>query len=206
MKSIYFFIAILFFSCTQDKGHPNNIFFVSNGYNLRRDSVEKGLLPGPLPPPVPFYMNYHFLVDSAGQLYYYQLDQNGWFCGTGYDYNVPLFMGLKPDKLFQVSETNVVEVVKKNILSQEPSFRWVIIGLKKDTIESNGLAKLMDMLKSDSNKVKWNLRKATLEESVIVDYKRKKLNYNSDSILWDTTKIKFINLPIKFTPPKPEVE
>ncbi|AEV99602.1 hypothetical protein A4D02_27560 [Niastella koreensis] len=138
---------------------------------MRRDSVEKGLLPGPLPPPVPFYKNYHFLVDSAGQLYYYQLDQKGWFCGTDYDYNVPLFMGLKPDKLFQVSETNVAEVVKKNILSQEPSFRWAIIGLINDTIESNGLAKLMDILKSDLNKVKWNLRKATIEESVIFDYK-----------------------------------
>jgi hypothetical protein len=175
---------------------------VSNGYESRIDSINRHANDPPPPPPAPFYMYYHFIVDSTGKMYYYQLNKRGWFCGTDYDFKVPEYIGIRPNDIVEIPENSVQDFIKSNILNQDPAYQVICVGLLKDTVSSNGLAKLRDLVQTDTSTARWFIRQATMEESVVLDFKKKQKRYYPEDIEWDSTRIRFVAASTNFTPPK----
>lgn len=200
LRTNLLFIMTFLVSCTEVPKPKENIFFISNTYKLKIDSIVKGLSNELPPPPLPpFYMYYHFLVDTSGQMFYYQFGQRGRPNRSGEGHVIPDFIGLKPNDLVQIPGSSVKEFLKINILNQDSSYRIVTVGLLKDTIISDALADLRDVIQAESNKAKWYLREATLEERVVLAYKMQQKDYNPENVKWDSTKINYPTTMIRFS-------
>ena len=199
-------LLIVFVSCSQRQKDTSDTFIVPV-----RKKPEIKTQPNEPPPPPPiqtYYLPLNFIIDTAGQVYFYQQQQYGWFCGTGIDWDTPpAFIDLKPKDLVQVPVTSIEDFIKLNIVKLDSNDRRIAIASLKDTINSVGLAKIFNVFKDTTNKIKWTFRKATQEEAIVLAYKEHNREYYSDNIKWDSSKIRFarnIKSDIKFTRPKVE--
>jgi hypothetical protein len=195
-------------------------FFYSCSSNLNKD-IDTFIVPEPtkaviidtlnnFPPPPPartYYFPFNFIVDSAGQIFFYQLQLPSWTCmiGRGWD-TPPEFIDLHPTNIVRVPEEGIPEFIKLNILTQDSSIRRVAIASMLDTIHSPALSKVMAVLQDSASHAKWLLRKTTMEEEVVLDHKKKQRAYLADEIKWDSTKVLYppkIDV-IDFWPPTPK--
>jgi hypothetical protein len=154
----------------------------------------------PPPPPIvkPYYTNFNFIVDSSGILYFYQQQTYRWTCGTGLDENTPPeYIDLRPTEIVVVPKENLRRFVELNILNYDADYRVVAIGLLKDTVTSEGLYTLTQLLRDTANKTRWFLRPATQEETIALNYKKKQARFYPEDIHWDSSKTRF--------PPKVEI-
>ncbi len=166
--------------------------------------------PPPPPPVQTYYLPANFIIDSTGQVYFYQQQFAWMICGTGIEWDTPPeFINLKPKDIVRVPINDLTDFVKINILNLDSNNRRVAIASLKDTVESDGLSKLFKLVNSKSNNIKWLFRKATQEERVVMKFKELNRSYYPSEIEWDSTKIRFpakIEETIKFTIPKTEDE
>ncbi|CAN5634981.1 hypothetical protein BH10BAC2_BH10BAC2_43230 [soil metagenome] len=206
MRSIklpYVFL-IIFFGCTQ---HTQNVI---ETFVVPADTMPVyQAIPNQPPPPPPvrtYYFVSNFLIDTAEQIFFYQREQNGWFCGTGIKWNTPpAFIDLQPMNIIQIPTDNIEAFIKLNILNIDSANRYVSIGSTQDTVKSIGLTKIIKLFKEKTNHIRWRFRKVTQEEAIVLDYKKRQASYYADAIKWDSTKTLFppsIDDMIKFTPPK----
>ena len=198
----------VFISCSQRQTNSDNVFIVPA--RTKPEIKSQPNVP-PLPPPIQtYYLPSNFIVDTAGEVYFYQQQQCGWFCGTGIDWDTPPgFIDLKPKDLVQVPVTSIEDFIKLNIFTLDSNDRRVAIASIKDTVTSVGLTKLFKVLNDTTNKIKWTFRKATQEEAIVLAFKQQNREYYSDAIKWDSSKIRFVpkmKSDIKFTTPKVENE
>jgi len=207
-KLFFLFILTAFSSCSQQPTKTNDIYIVP-----KRQKPQVGTKPNEPPPPPPiqtYYLPSNFIIDTAGQVYFYQQQQYGWFCGTGIDWDTPPeFINLKPKDIVRVPINDIADFVKLNILTTEGDDRLVAIASIKDTVKSEGLTNLFKIFKNTPNNIKWIFRKATQEETVVLKYKERNRKYYPEDVSWDSTKTHFlpaIEDRIKFTPPKVEDE
>ena len=181
-------------------------------FSIPVDTVSKVIATNPNeppPPPIlkPYYANFNFLVDSTDKLYFFQQQTYRWICGTGLDENTPPeYIDLRPTEIVIVPVESVKRFVELNIFNHDQDDRVVAIGLLKDTIVSEGLYNLTQLLKDTTNKTRWFLRPATQEERIVLDYKQRQSMFYPEDIHWDSSKTRF---PPKveitdFTPPKLE--
>ena len=208
MKRLAFVLIILITACTQRTQKMNDTFVVPIINKPILDTVLNE--PPPVPPVKIYYLAFNFLVDASGEIFYYQRQSYGWICGTGLDWNSPpLFIDLQPKDIIHLPHNNIEDFIKLNILMVDSSDRTVSIALLKDTIRSVQLLKIVAALMDTSNHATWLLRKATLEEMVVLEHKKKQAFYDPEGIEWDSTKIwywpKFEDIK-KFTTPKVEEE
>lgn len=196
----------VFISCSQRQTSTDNIYVVPV-----REKPEIEIQPNEPPPPPPiqtYYLPSDFIIDTAGQVYFYQQQQYGWFCGTGINWDTPPeFIDLKPKDLVQVPVTSIEDFIKLNIVMLDSNDRRVAIASIKDTVISVGLTKIFKVFNDTTNKIKWIFRKATQEEAIVLAYKEHNRKYYSDNIEWDSSKIRFapnLESDIKFTTPKVE--
>jgi hypothetical protein len=208
LKNFLTFLLTAFISCSQRQTSEDNIHIVP----VRKEPEIK-TQPNEPPPPPPiqtYYLPSDFIIDTAGQIYFYQQQQYGWFCGTGIDWDTPPeFIDLKPKDLVQVPVTSIEDFIKLNIVTIDSNDRRVAIASIKDTVTSAGLTKIFKVLNDTANKVNWTFRKATQEEAIVLAYKQQNREYYSDDIKWDSSKIRFapgMKSDIKFTTPKVENE
>jgi len=148
----------------------------------------------PPPPPVlkPFYTNFNFIVDSSGNLFFFKTQTYRWTCGTGLDENTPPeFIDLRPIEIVAVPKEVLKRFIDLNILNHDPDYRVVAIGLLKDTVKSEALYNLTQLLNDTTIKTRWFLRKATQEETVVLDYKKRQARFIPEDIHWDSTKTRF---------------
>jgi hypothetical protein len=140
-------------------------------------------------------------------LFFFQTQTYRWTCGTGLDENTsPEFLDLRPIDIVAVPLAGLKSFVQLNIFNHDKDERIVAISLLKDTIHSEELNNLMQLLKDTSNKTRWFLRKATQEETIVLEYKRRQARFFPEDIHWDSTKTRFpprIEIT-DFTPPKIE--
>ena len=207
MRNTLLAILILLCSCSEQTPNENETFIVPIRKKPLYDTL--GNVP-PKPPPIQtYYLPSNFIIDTAGHLYFYQQQQYGWFCGTGIEWDTPPeFINLKPKDIVQLPIENIDSFIKLNIINLESPYRLVAIASLRDTVQSVGLSKIMSTFKDTTNHIKWLFRKATQEETIVLNYKQSGREYYSDDVQWDSTKIHFPNLEtnIKFTPPKVQEE
>jgi hypothetical protein len=207
-KIFIVFLLTILISCSQKSTRSDDIYIVP-----KRQKPQVSTKPNEPPPPPPiqtYYLPSNFIIDSAGQIYFYQQQFGSMICGTGIEWDTPPeFIDLKPKDIVRVPISDIMNFVKINILNLDSNDRRVAIASIKDTIKSEGLTTLFKFLNDTSNKIKWRFRKATQEESIVLKFKELNWKYYSDNIKWDSTKIRFpptIDEMLKFTTPKVEDE
>jgi len=193
MKSFYLLLIVLVAGCNQLPTQKDNVFIVRPRIKPISDTYRKIPPLPPLPPPIqPYNLPFNIIVDSSGQLYYFQLQYSSFYCGTGINWDTPPdFMELQPKDIILLPDKGIEEFIKQNIELVEPKFRRIAIASLKDTVRSDGLVKVLKVLKDTSNQANWVFRKATQEERFVLDYKKRKAYYNADNIKWDSTKTRF---------------
>ena len=204
LKTLAFTLLIFISSCHQRTRNRIDTFIVPILEKPLSDTLVDGV---PLPPAIQtYYLTFNFIIDSSGQAFYYQRRSRNYICGTGMDWDTPPpFIDLQPKDIVQIPYAAIADFIKLNILSVDPSDRLVSIASINDTIKSNQLAEMLIVFKDTSNHIRWLFRKATQEESVVLKHKQKQAYYDSESIIWDSTKIGFMPTPEEmmiFTPPK----
>lgn len=202
LKLLYVFLIVLF-GCTQPTQNVIETFVVPvDTMRVYKTAPNKP----PPPPPVRTYYFASNFIDTAEQIFFCQREQNGWFCGTDIEWNIPpAFIDLQPENIIQIPTENIEDFIKINILNIDSSNRSVSLGSTQDTVKSFGLTKIIKLFKEKSNHVRWRFRKVTQEEAIVLDYKKRQAPYYSNSIKWDSTKTQFplsIDNIIKVTPPK----
>jgi hypothetical protein len=167
--------------------HQNKEFqFIVSSFNKPSDPKE------PPPPPMPEYAPFNFILDTSGQVYYYQLQFGKPKCASVNDDDLtPPFIGLKPENIVQVSQSNLADFVSNNILYPKKDYKYVSIACLVDTVKSNALKKLIDIFKDRTHKTTYSIRRITQEERIVLDYKKRQIHYDPDSIAWDSSRIRF---------------
>lgn len=204
MKSICLILIVLVAGCNQLPTQKDNVFIVRPKIKPIPDTSRKIPPLPPLPPPIQTYnLPFNIIVDSSGQLYYFQLQYSSFYCGTGINWDSPPdFMELQPKDIILLPENGIEDFIKLNIEQVEPKFRKLSIASLKDTVRSDGLVKVFKILRDTSIHANWVFRMATQEERVVLDYKKSDTYYDANNIKWDSTKTMFITSFIEFTTPK----
>lgn len=201
LNKILLIILVSLASCSQKAKSYSETFIVAV---RKKPSTDTALNLPPPPPPIQTYLPSNFIIDTAGRLYFYQQEQYGWFCGTGIEWDTPPeFINLKPKDIVQVPIENVEQFVKLNILTLDSLDRRVSIASLRDTFQSVALSKIVLIFRDSTNRIKWLFRKATQEETIVLNYKQSNGEYYPDDIKWDLTRIRLpLESKIKFTVPK----
>jgi hypothetical protein len=181
------FIACMAPSCSEQ--NSNETFIVPLDtmpvYN-RTDSK----MPPPPPPKRAYYFPSNFIIDTSGQVFFYQR-QRKWNDDVQADWNTPPeFIDLKPKDIVEIPVNGIEEFIKLNILNIDSSKRYIAIASAKDTMTSLGLSKIIAICKDENNHIRWKFRLMTQEEAIVLNYKKGNGNYDSEEIKWDSTKIK----------------
>lgn len=187
---------ILFFSCVITGCKQQNIkeTFVVPPDTLPTVKQSSTYLP-PLPPPNrAYYFPSNFIIDTEGQVFFYQEEYKP-NNDAIVDWNTPPeFIHLTPKDIVQIPVNSIEEFIKLNILNKDSLKRYIAVASEKDTISSVGLSKIMSICKNKQNHIRWKFRMATQEEEIVLDYKKRNENYNPDKIKWDSAKIKIPHL------------
>lgn len=199
-------ISLLTLSCNDSNDANKFLFNVPVNFDV---SIKVTDHDEPPPPPVvkPYYANFNFIIDSTGNLYFFQQQTYRWICGTGLDENtLPEYIDLRPTEIVAVPLNGLKSFIDSNIFNHDPDARIVAIGFLKDTIKSEGLYNLTQLLKDTSNKTRWFIRHSTQEEAIVLNFKKRQARFYPDDIHWDSSKTRFppkVDIT-KFTPPKIE--
>lgn len=185
MKRALIILLIFIGACNQP--HQNTEFqFIVSSFNKPTDPNE------PSPPPMPEYGPCNFILDTNGLVYFYQLPLGKSKCASVNDDNLtPPFISLKPENIVKVSQSNLAEFVTDNVLFLNKNYNYVSIACSVDTVKSNSLKKLIDIFNVARQKTYYSIRRITQEERIVLDYKKKQIHYNPDSIIWDSCRIRF---------------
>lgn len=179
--------ASLAVSCSQQ--NSNDTFIVPLDtmpvYNSTNSKI-----PPPPPPNRAYYFPSDFIIDTSGQVFFYQR-QGKWNDDVQVDWSSPPeFINLEPKDIVQIPVNSLEEFIKLNILDIDSSRRYVSVASEKDTINSRGLSKIISICKDENNHIRWKFRLITQEESIVLDYKKRNVTYDPEEIKWDSTKIR----------------
>lgn len=177
-----------------DKSKKSEAILVVAATELLRNTKEPPPPPPPPPSPYSYYGCFNFIFDTSGTIYFYQhfYDKDkarSWV--IDFDSNAPIFIDLNPDKIIIMPDNQIRAFFESNILPADPAYKSVrVIGIA-DTIKSTSLPALMNELTDTANHIYYAVRRATIEERTVLDYKKRQKFYNPDKITWDSTKIWF---------------
>lgn len=180
MKVFILIILTFIVACKHQTKDSNQLFIISN---------YSSYTPGNSPAPTNIYLPFNFIVDSVGEIFFYQQDMI--FGSDDVVQDTPQFINLQPKDIIHVPINNIENFIKLNILNVEKDDRPVSIALIKDSIKSEGLFKIINELNNKTNITRWLLRHATEEESAVLDYKKRQKRYFVQDIKWDSSRIQF---------------
>ena len=194
MKCLGAILLISLVACSQGTPDSDNTYRIS--------AIERPTLstnpedpPPPPPPPPAYYLPANFVIDSAGQVYFYQQPHYGSLRSTNPNNNkLPDFIDLQPEDIVRIPDDNIKEFIQDNIVTLDRSDRLVAIALMKDTVTSSGLTKIFKVFNDTANDIKWIMRAATEEETIVLAYKQHDCKYYPNNLLWDSSKIHYIHL------------
>jgi|GEM_PF-3325859 len=181
------FFSCMAIACAQPK---SNVTFIVPLDTLPTSNSATASIPPPPPPNRAYYFPSNFIIDSAGQVFFYQ-EQGKLNDDVQRSWNTPPeFIDLKPKDIVGVPDNNIEEFLKLNVLNIDSSKRYIAIASEKDTASSLGLSKIIAICKDRKNHIRWKFRKITQEEEIVLDYKKRQHNYDPAEINWDSTKIR----------------
>lgn len=187
IKNICFILIVgyLIVACNQ-KGEVEK--FIVSKKKSTTNAQSDGLLP-PVPPAAKaYYFPINIIIDSSGQFFYYSKEIN-WNDDVIPPSDLPKFIGLKPTDIVQLPADSIDDFIRLNVLVKDTLKRYVAIISEKDTVRSEGLAKIIGLCKDPENHVRWLFRLPTLEETIVLGYKKRQQYYTPDAVKWDSTKI-----------------
>ncbi len=109
--------------------------------------------------------------------------------GTVSDIEIPSFIGLTPDRMIVLSDNEIESFVESNIVHVDSAYKSVSIIGTTDTIKSKALTTLLRELTAYTIKIPYYIRSTTLEERVVLNYKRKQEFYYPDKVNWDSLQL-----------------
>lgn len=193
IQLILFTVCFIVISCNQQ--NANEIFIVPTD-TMPIYKTSNSNIPPPPPPNRAYYFPSNFIVDTEGEIFFYQ-QQIKLNDDEVRNWNTPpQFINLNPNDIVQVPVNSIEEFIKLNILNKDSLKRYVSIASEKDTINSIGLSKIIAICKDKKYSIRWKFRIATQEETIVLNYKKQKQNYYPEKVKWDTTKIL---MPLAFT-------
>ena len=169
--------------------NKTNIPFVVSEYN--NPKPKSGF--ETLTPPKNFYSINNFIIDSSGQVYYYQfmLGKTG-LCGTGlpnHPDNIPEFASLSPERLIAIPSNAVDNFISLNVKSECGIKKFITISSMTDTIRSIGFDNIFRVVSDTSNHIGFSIRMTTIEENTVLRFKKNNEFYDPKKVVWDTTQI-----------------
>lgn len=148
-----------------------------------------------LRPPKGFYSVYNLIIDSSGQIFFYQfmVGERG-LCGTGlpkHPDNIPEYASLSPERIVAVPSNAVENFITSNVINKYGNRKFISISSMTDTIRSIGFDNIFRMVSDTSNHICFNIRLTTAEENTVLRFKKRDEFYDPKEIIWDTTQIFF---------------
>lgn len=190
MKKLLLVCLIVYSGCL-DRTTDEGMTLVLSNPNQIKDPKK---VPPPPPSPYSYYGCFNFVFDTSGALYFYQhyYDRNKKPIRViDFDSDAPVFINLNPDEIVIIPEDATKGFVEQNVLKADNAFKSVRVIGATDTIKSKSLAPLMNILADTANHILYSIRKTTLEENVVLGYKKRQAFYYPDKVNWDTSKIWF---------------
>ncbi len=174
------FIMILLAACKQPVKEKEFVYVISKHEKLK---PEGSLI----------YGDFNFIIDTTGNIYYYQLHTPhfGFDYGKFDSFKQP-FIFLKTEYIVQIPPKSIIDFVKLNILPSGAYYPIISIAAIKDTIKCKALEDLINIFSDTSYHKYAFIRKASEEEKIVLPYKWNGLIYNAYLTHWDTTIIKDI--------------
>ena len=112
------------------------------------------------------------------------------FCDYGMENDtLPEFLDLQPKDLIKIPKEALKRFVDENVMNREKRRQILVIASQNDTIKDITSLKFLRNTRVPT----YFIRRTTQEEDTVLQYKKTKIYYYSDSIKWDKTKIKFKN-------------
>lgn len=130
---------------------------------------------------------------KQGDLYFYQKTYYVlWNCIPEKN-PLPEFINLQPKDLVKLPINSVQAFLKENILKKINDKRGLlIVASQLDTLKNEGFFNITHFL-NDNKITLYLIRRTTQEEDVVLEYKESDLFYNSDSVQWNKSRIKFFD-------------
>jgi hypothetical protein len=192
MKNVLVLIIVsLFFACNRKEDVAKEDSEVQKPYSISKYKM----------PPPPAYLDYGnniFIIDKNSEIYYYQRASFGYVCkggggGVYDDYNlIPEFIDLKPENIIQIPNDCISDFVKFNLKINVKNI--VNVSSQGNSFRSKNAINLIAAIENscyEPDKDSYNIRSTTQEEDTVLKYKKLNKYYDSDSIKWDKTRIKF---------------
>lgn len=187
IKKIYFVLVVGYLAVACSQKSEVEMFIVS-----KKDSSTSRQPDSKMPPDPPagkaYYFPINLIIDSSGQFFCYPKEIN-WNDDAVPLSDLPKFVGLKPADIIELPANNIDDFIRLNVLDKDTTKRYVAIISEKDTVQSKGLTKIIELCKNPANHVRWLFRLPTIEESIVLGYKKRQQYYFPDAIKWDSTKI-----------------
>jgi hypothetical protein len=189
-------ICLIFFAACKQLTKDKDFVFIVSSFNKPTNPKE------PPHSPMPEYAPINFIVDTGGQIYYYQLQLGKPKCASVNDDNLtPPFIGLQPENIVQAPQSILAAFIKNNIILLDKDYKYVSIASFTDTVKAISLKSLIDIFSDTANKITYSVRKTTQEEKIVLDFKKRQIYYDPNSVVWDSSRIRF---PPKMKVPKVE--
>lgn len=131
-----------------------------------------------LVPPKFKYAPYTFIIDSAGNFYFYCMPEER--PQSFFDGDEPEYLGLQPNRVFSVPNGFEQKFFERNVLYQKSSrgTKGIMIASYKDSINSKFLKDLIEFTKVKENKMGIQVRLALPEEREVLRFKLAGLYYD----------------------------
>ncbi|MFY0483596.1 hypothetical protein ACI6PS_13445 [Flavobacterium sp. PLA-1-15] len=191
MKKSYLlivFISFFLLNCEKKEEVANVPYIISKEEREFKKRLEEGNIP---PPPTGFYGSSNVIIDKEGELYFYQRTYYGVLGCIVEENPLPEFINLQPKDLVKIPSTAVGDFLKENTV-KNPREKWehLIVACQLDTLKSEGFFNIMHFLRDNQVPI-YLIRRTTQEEDVVLKFKESNVFYDSDSIQWDKSRIRF---------------
>jgi hypothetical protein len=192
---IGFVTCMLLLNCTKKEVKnitKNNPYIISEENSKTLENLKKRKIPPP--PPIPGWLTYGtntFIIDKDSKIYYFQGNKIGFICGTGSENDtIPHFIDLQPKDLVEIPNNCIGDFVKANYKKEDRNLTFISSQL--DTLQTKNYFNLINAIKTScQDRDTYFIDKTTQEEDTVLKYKKNNNNYNSNSIKWDRSRIKF---------------
>ncbi|MBS7252878.1 hypothetical protein [Flavobacterium branchiicola] len=187
---IGFIVCFLFLNCNKKEEiiHLNNKFYIvsyeDKKFKKYADSLKENSDKVTFPSIKGFYCQNQLLIDSKGNLFFYQKEYIPRICGSADRIDtIPYLLNLQPIDLIQTPQSNVNDFLSLNILSKKKNEQRLIIASQNDTIKNKSIFSFTSKLKA------YKIRRTTQEEDTVLKYKKNNESYNYEDIKWNQNRI-----------------
>lgn len=194
---IFIFIILTLLGCNKKKSDivsknntlikPYIISYEDRKIKENTDSLKKSGSALIYLPRKGYYGESILIFDRNNDVFFYQNRYQPIFCSYGMENDtLPEFLNLQPKDLIKIPKKSIELFIEENIMKKEKKRQILIIASQKDTIKDEIILNFLHHFKVPT----YIIRTTTLEEDIVLHYKKTNQYYYSKEINWDTTKIK----------------